>query len=95
MTVNRKTRIGAIGLASLLAAALSVGVAATAAAAPFDAAIEERAVALGFEMDRFDELDDARLAEILALFEADHDDETLQREIGAILEHGDDADDTG
>lgn len=95
MPVNRKTRVGAIGLASLLAAALSVGVAATAAAAPFDAAIEERAVALGFELDRFDTLDEARLAEILALFEADHDDATLQREIGAILDQGDDADTTG
>ena len=95
MPLNRKTRIGTIGLASLLAAALSVGVAATAAAAPFDAAIEERAIALGFEMDRFNDLDEARIAGILALFEADHDDETLQREIGVLLDQGDDADTTG
>lgn len=95
MPLNRRTRIGAIGLASLLAAALSVGVAATAAAAPFDAAIEGRAVAPGLEMDRFSDLDEARRAEILALFAADHDDETLRREIGVLLDRGDDADTTG
>ena len=94
MIVNRKTRIGTIGLASLLAAALSVGLAASAAAA-LDPAMEERAIALGFDAEALSALEEDRIAEIAALFEADHDDETLQREIGAILETVDDADDAG
>ena len=42
MSVTRKTRIGTIGLASLLAAALSVGLAATAGASVMEPAMEER-----------------------------------------------------
>lgn len=95
MRLNRKTKIGAIGLAGLLASALSVGLVASAAAAAFDAAMEERAIALGFAVEELATLDEDRLADIIALFEADHDDETLQREVGAILEGDGDADPAG
>jgi hypothetical protein len=86
MKLTRKTRIGTIGLGGLLAAALSVGFAAAVAAAPFDAAVEERVTGLGFDVAQFSGLDADRLGEIAALVEGDHDDETLRREIGAILE---------
>lgn len=74
-----------------LAAALGLGVAA--ASAGIDPALQERAAALGFEAQEWEALDPGHLAEITALFEADHDDEALRREIGAILERaGEEAD---
>jgi hypothetical protein len=91
MSLNRKTRIGVIGLSGLLAAAVSVGLAATAAAATLAPAMEERFTALGFEAGALAVLDESRLAEIAALLEAEHDDETLTRELGAILEGDTDA----
>ncbi len=95
MSVTRKTKIGTIGLAGLLAAAFSIGLVASAAASPFDAEMEERFTALGFETEALADLDEAQLAEIAALFEGDHDDETLTREIGVILEGDDDTDSAG
>lgn len=93
MTVTRKTKISAIGLAGLLAAALSVGLTASVAATTFDEAKQERVTALGFEAEALTALDEDKFAEIMALLEADHDDETLTREIGAILD-SDGEDDT-
>lgn len=92
--LNRKTRIGTIGLASLLAAALSVGLAATAAAglAP---EMEERLAGLGFEAGALGTLDAAQVAGIVTLLEAGHDDDTLMREIGAILDTDGEAAPTG
>ena len=95
MSVTRKTRIGAVSLAGLLAAALSVAAVTSAGASSFDAAKQERAEALGFPAEMFTAIDDDRMAEIVALFEADHDDETLQRELGAILDTEGEDDSTG
>lgn len=93
MRVKRKTKIGAISLASLLAAAASIGL-VTAAAAGLDDALQERATTLGFDAEIFADLDEGTLAEIVALFEADHDDETLQRQVGGILDIEGAADET-
>lgn len=86
MLVKRKTRIGAISLGSLLAAAASIGLVTAASASSIDEAMEARAATLGFDAELFANLDEDTLAEIVALFEADHDDETLQREVGSILD---------
>ena len=73
--------------AAAVAATVALVLGTSSSASPvLDEALQGRVVELGLDLALFEGLDEARMAEIAALFDADHDDEALRAAIAAILE---------
>jgi len=68
------------------AATLALGTTASASPVLLDDTMQGRVVELGLDLSLFDGLDEAWMAQIAALFDADHDDAALKAAIAAILE---------